>query len=237
MTRLYFHLLLSAGLLYLASCQEPNITAECQSALDACENDLECQNRLAPLMAACSTNTCQPQCRNAVLNVYQNKLGRTLLRSDASCIPGRGELKTCHFLPTAPVVHCSLAKLACEADLQCNSKWGVFVSECEAESARGECSPRCYGLLAEAVLTPYGQAFDGCSCTEREDQLCTHLKDNILGACSKPTPPPPAPGDNSITSAPGDNNGDISSSSSEHILLPSMLLCGLLAAQLLLSII
>ncbi|VDL83613.1 unnamed protein product [Nippostrongylus brasiliensis] len=52
MTRLYFHLLLSAGLLYLASCQEPNITAECQSALDACENDLECQNRLAPLMAA-----------------------------------------------------------------------------------------------------------------------------------------------------------------------------------------
>ncbi|VDL75521.1 unnamed protein product [Nippostrongylus brasiliensis] len=181
-----------------------------------------------------STNTCQPQCRNAVLNVYQNKLGRTLLRSDASCIPGREELKTCHFLPSAPVVHCSLAKLACEADLQvimvdidcvmcspsifsaavfpiteCNSKWGVFVSECEAESARGECSPRCYGLLAEAVLTPYGQ----------------------------PTPPPPAPGDNSITSAPGDNNGDISSSSSEHILLPSMLLCGLLAAQLLLSII
>ncbi|VDM67192.1 unnamed protein product [Strongylus vulgaris] len=65
-----------------------------------------------------TTGTCQPQCRNAVLNVYQNKLGRTLLKSDASCIPGREELKTCHFLPMAPIVHCSLAKLACEADLQ-----------------------------------------------------------------------------------------------------------------------
>ncbi|EPB73359.1 hypothetical protein ANCCEY_07519 [Ancylostoma ceylanicum] len=65
-----------------------------------------------------TTGTCQPQCRNAVLNVYQNKLGRTLLKSDASCIPGREELKLCHFLPMAPIVHCSLAKLACEADLQ-----------------------------------------------------------------------------------------------------------------------
>ncbi|VDP49327.1 unnamed protein product [Heligmosomoides polygyrus] len=65
-----------------------------------------------------TTNTCQPQCRNAVLNVYQNKLGRTLLRSDATCIPGREELRHCNFLPTASVVHCSLAKLACEADLQ-----------------------------------------------------------------------------------------------------------------------
>ncbi|VDP03527.1 unnamed protein product [Heligmosomoides polygyrus] len=54
MTRHYFHLLLSTVLLYLASGQDPNATAECQSALEACENDLECSNRLAPLMAACS---------------------------------------------------------------------------------------------------------------------------------------------------------------------------------------
>ncbi|VDM53778.1 unnamed protein product [Angiostrongylus costaricensis] len=65
-----------------------------------------------------TTNTCQPQCRNAVLNLYQNKLGRILLRSDTSCLPGREELRTCHFLPTASTVHCSLVKLACEADLQ-----------------------------------------------------------------------------------------------------------------------
>lgn len=183
-----------------------------------------------------TTNTCQPQCRNAVLNVYQNKLGRTLLRSDATCIPGREELRHCNFLPTASVVHCSLAKLACEADLQCNSKWGVFVSECEAESARGECSARCHGLLAETLATPHGQTFASCTCTEREDQLCVHLKDTILNACTKPTPPPPSPGDNSITSSPDDFSVDISSSSSPlQIVFPSVLLCALLAARLFLE--
>ncbi|VDO52549.1 unnamed protein product [Haemonchus placei] len=87
----------------------------------------------------------------------RTEIGQPIGKSDASCIPGREELKQCHFLPAAPLVHCSLAKLACEADLQCNSKWGVFISECEAESARGECSERCYGLLAETVATPHGQ--------------------------------------------------------------------------------
>uniref|UniRef100_A0A7I4Y1N8 Growth arrest-specific 1a n=1 Tax=Haemonchus contortus TaxID=6289 RepID=A0A7I4Y1N8_HAECO len=237
MILLHLHPLFLCGLLYLTAAQEPNATAECKSALEACENDLECSNRLAPLMAACTTNTCQPQCRNAVLNVYQNKLGRTLLRSDASCIPGREELKQCHFLPAAPLVHCSLAKLACEADLQCNSKWGVFISECEAESARGECSERCYGLLAETVATPHGQAFESCTCTEREDQLCIHLKDNILDACNKPTPSPPAPGDNSITSLPTDfsshGHGHVSSTT---ISSPCLLLCAMFLIQLFYSV-
>ncbi|KAE9414754.1 hypothetical protein Angca_006911, partial [Angiostrongylus cantonensis] len=203
-----YSILLQYGLLRFVASQEPNITSACQSALDACENDLECSNRLTPLMAACTTNTCQPQCRNAVLNLYQNKLGRILLRSDTSCLPGREELRTCHFLPTASIVHCSLVKLACEADLQCNSQWGVFISECEAESARGECSARCYGLLAATKSTPYGQAFGSCTCTEREDQLCIHLRDNILNACRRsfqPTPSSPAPGDNSITTMPDGN--------------------------------
>ncbi|KAL6736417.1 hypothetical protein Aduo_006772 [Ancylostoma duodenale] len=232
MVRLYSSLLLY-GLLYSVVGQEPNVTEECQTAMSACENDLKCSNRLAPLMAACTTGTCQPQCRNAVLNVYQNKLGRTLLKSDASCIPGREELKLCHFLPMAPIVHCSLAKLACEADLQCNSQWGVFVSECEAETARGECSTRCHGLLAAAMATPHGQALESCTCTEREDQLCTHLRDNILGACTKPTPPPPSPSDNSVTSPPVTSpENEVEPTASAEIIFPSLLLCTLLAIRL-----
>lgn len=63
------------------------------------------------------TNTCQPQCRNAALNLYQNRLGRALLRTDVSCIPGRYELEYCHLLPNKTPLYCNLAKLACEADL------------------------------------------------------------------------------------------------------------------------
>ncbi|CAJ0605066.1 unnamed protein product [Cylicocyclus nassatus] len=229
----WYSTLLLYGLLYLGAGQEPNVTAECKAALEACEEDLECSNRLSPLMAACTTGTCQPQCRNAVLNVYQDKHGRTLLKTDASCIPGREELKTCHFLPMAPIVHCSLAKLACEADLQCNSQWGVFVSECEAETSRGECSERCRGLLTATMATPHGQAFETCTCTEREDQLCINLRDNILGACVKPTPPPPSPSDNSITQSPTSvTDNEVEPTASAQILFPSVLLCALLAIRL-----
>ncbi|KJH51320.1 GDNF/GAS1 domain protein [Dictyocaulus viviparus] len=178
-----------------------------------------------------TTNTCQPQCRSAVLNVYQNKLGRSLLRSDVSCIPSREELRKCHFLPEAPIVHCSLAKLACEANLQCNAQWGAFVSECEAESARGECSARCHGLLVATKATPQGQALDSCTCTEREDQLCIHLRDNILGSCSKPTPPPPSPGDNSITMP---SNEDVPASAGTTLTL--FLLCIPFFLQILLAL-
>ncbi|KAK6019640.1 GDNF/GAS1 domain protein [Ostertagia ostertagi] len=132
-----------------------------------------------------------------------------------------------------PKLHCPFAvcENGCEVIFQCNSKWGVFVSECEAESARGECSARCYGLLAETMATPHGQAFESCTCTEREDQLCIHLRNNILDACSKPTPPPPAPGDNSVTLSPIDSIGD-GQTSSAQIFFPSLLLCALLTIRL-----
>ncbi|KAK6739321.1 hypothetical protein RB195_021015 [Necator americanus] len=146
-----------------------------------------------------------------------------LLKSDASCIPGREELKTCHFLPMASVVHCSLAKLACEADLQCNSRWGVFVSECEVETTGGACSQRCNGLLAAATATPQGQSLKTCTCTEREDQLCIHLRENILGACTTSTLSSISPSNNSVTSFPRTENG-AEPSASEEITFSSLLL-------------
>ncbi|KAF1764359.1 hypothetical protein GCK72_004306 [Caenorhabditis remanei] len=203
-------------LLTTALCWAQDASEACTKALTDCENDLECQNRLAPLMAACSTGTCQPQCRSAVLNVYQNKLGRILLRSDATCIPGRDELRTCNFLPAEPTVHCSLGKLACEGDLQCNSKFGVFMSECEADAARGACSEKCKTLLNQTIETSVGSIFSNCTCTARDDQLCTNLKDNLLGVCLKNTPGGVtlSPSDNSITDAPGGN--DLADSSVSH---------------------
>ncbi|CAI4221495.1 unnamed protein product [Auanema sp. JU1783] len=212
-------------------------TEACKAALEACENDLECSNRLTPLVAACSTSTCQPQCRNAVLNVYQNKLGRNLLRSDASCIHGREELRTCNFLPTGDQVHCSLAKLACEADLQCNSKWGIFFSECEAETGRGECSPKCAGFLREATSTPHGQAFINCTCTDREDQLCHNLKNNVLNVCNKPTAPSTSVDNNSVIENSNDSMEPSAASTSWpfHIILPTIMMYFLLSASLFLN--
>uniref|UniRef100_A0A8R1IEY0 GDNF/GAS1 domain-containing protein n=1 Tax=Caenorhabditis japonica TaxID=281687 RepID=A0A8R1IEY0_CAEJA len=187
---------------------QENPSEACAKALTDCENDLECQNRLAPMMAACTTGTCQPQCRSAVLNVYQNKLGRILLRSDATCIPGRDELRTCNFLPAESTVHCSLGKLACEGDLQCNSKFGVFMSECEADAAKGACNEKCKTLLKQTIETSVGSVFSNCTCTARDDQLCTNLKDNLLGVCLKNAPGSAtlSPSDNSITDAPAGND-------------------------------
>ncbi|CAL2031893.1 unnamed protein product [Caenorhabditis brenneri] len=210
MRRILVSLLITVSLCFAQDASEA-----CTKALTDCENDLECQNRLAPLMAACSTGTCQPQCRSAVLNVYQNKLGRILLRSDATCIPGRDELRTCNFLPAESTVHCSLGKLACEGDLQCNSKFGVFMSECEADAARGACSEKCKTLLNQTIETSVGSIFSNCTCTARDDQLCTNLKDNLLGVCLKNTPGVTlSPSDNSITDAPGGN--DLADSSVSH---------------------
>lgn len=63
------------------------------------------------------TNTCQPQCRESAMNLFQNREGRQLLRSDATCVPGRYELEKCGFLPNKTPKHCSFAKLICESDL------------------------------------------------------------------------------------------------------------------------
>ncbi|VBB31143.1 unnamed protein product [Acanthocheilonema viteae] len=129
------------------------------------------------------TNTCQPQCRNAVLNLYQNRLGRSLLRTDISCIPGRYELELCNLIPKKLPVYCNLAKLACEADLMCNSRYSVFTSECESEAAHGDCNARCRELLNDTLKTQQGAAFIDCTCTDKDDKLCQHLKDVILKSC------------------------------------------------------
>ncbi|VDN06081.1 unnamed protein product [Thelazia callipaeda] len=131
----------------------------------------------------CVTNTCQPQCRNAVLNLFQNRLGRALLRTDISCIPGRYELELCNLVPNKSPVYCNLAKLACEADLLCSSRYGIFVSECELEATHGECSPRCHDLMKDTLKTSQGAAYNNCTCTDKDDKLCYHLKDIILRSC------------------------------------------------------
>lgn len=129
------------------------------------------------------TNTCQPQCRNSVLNLYQNRLGRALLRTDVSCIPGRYELELCHLIPNREPIYCNLAKLACEADLMCSSRYGIFASECEVEATHGDCNVRCRELMNDILTTRQGSAFLNCTCTDKEDQLCLHLRDVLLQSC------------------------------------------------------
>ncbi|CEF59259.1 GDNF/GAS1 domain-containing protein [Strongyloides ratti] len=161
----------------------PIHSEECITANNNCENNTECIHRLAVLQSACTTNTCQPQCRLAALNLYQNNLGRLLLRTDASCLPGKDELEKCGFLPNLEEKHCSLQKLVCETDMRCNAKWELFVSECESESTTGNCSPKCQQLLNGTLTTKTGSGFSLCTCTDKEDQLCEHLRDNVIGKC------------------------------------------------------
>ncbi|KAK6103391.1 GDNF/GAS1 domain family protein [Brugia pahangi] len=163
--------------------QSPSYSAECQQASTACEENTDCVHRLAVLQSTCVTNTCQPQCRNAVLNLYQNRLGRSLLRTDISCIPGRYELELCNLVPKKLPIYCNLAKLACEADLMCSSRYGIFTSECESEASHGDCSLRCRELLNDTLKTQHGAAFIDCTCTDKDDKLCQHLKDVTLKSC------------------------------------------------------
>ncbi|KAM3715696.1 Growth arrest-specific protein [Dirofilaria immitis] len=186
MQQLFLFLLLTKT----TGAQSPNYSVECQRASAACEENTDCVHRLAVLQSTCVTNTCQPQCRNAVLNLYQNRLGRSLLRTDISCIPSRYELELCNLIPHKLPVYCNLAKLACEADLMCSSRFGMFTSECERETIHDDCSPRCRELLNDTLKTQQGSAFIDCTCTDKDDKLCQHLKDVILKSCmtnSKPT--------------------------------------------------
>ncbi|CAD5214124.1 unnamed protein product [Bursaphelenchus xylophilus] len=175
--------------------QPPQHSEECLKASKQCEENTDCIHRLAVLQSACVTNTCQPQCRESALNLYQNREGRQLLRTDASCVPGRYELEKCGLLPTRSPKHCSMAKLVCETDLQCNAKWEVFISECEGETNQGRCSEQCRQHLNATLSTANGADLKTCTCTDKEDQRCLQLKDITLRTCleadkPKPTPPP-----------------------------------------------
>lgn len=170
-------------IILLARAQPPFQSPECKKAQADCEDATDCVHRLAVLQSACVTNTCQPQCRDAALNLYQNREGRALLRTDASCVPGRYELEKCGLLPNKSPKHCSLAKLICETDLQCNAKWEVFVSECEADTNEMRCPDKCHRHLNSTLETPNGAAFVTCTCTDKEDGRCTQLRDLTLHSC------------------------------------------------------
>ncbi|KAL3090908.1 hypothetical protein niasHS_007283 [Heterodera schachtii] len=178
----------------LSYAQPPVQSAECKKAASDCESATDCVHRLAVLQSACVTNTCQPQCREAALNLYQNREGRALLRTDASCVPGRYELEKCGFLPNKSPKHCSFAKLICETDLQCNSKWEVFVSECEADTNElGHCPEKCRRHLNATLNTQHGAAFATCTCTDKEDGRCTQLRELTLLPCLLPEHEVPLP--------------------------------------------
>jgi len=197
----------------------PQPSEECLKASRKCEGDTDCIHRLAVLQSACVTNTCQPQCREAALNLYQNRDGRQLLRTDATCVPGRYELEKCGFLPNKSPKHCSFAKLICETDLQCNAKWEVFISECEAETNEGRCPDKCKKQLNATLSTSFGGALADCTCTDKEDNRCIQLREISLRSClsnqpsDKNTLPLPRPGhsdtmDRPTTSHEEDNTGD-----------------------------
>ncbi|KAI6178967.1 GDNF/GAS1 domain-containing protein [Aphelenchoides besseyi] len=191
-----FCLLATTLFAFWANCaagQPPAPTEECLKANKQCEENTDCIHRLAVLQSACVTNTCQPQCRESALNLYQNREGRQLLRTDASCIPGRYELEKCGLLPLRAPKHCQLAKLICETDLQCNAKWEVFISECEAETSQGRCSPQCRLHLNNTLATYHGAGLQGCTCTDKDDSRCVQLRDFTLRTCLQPDSPLPTP--------------------------------------------
>ncbi|KHJ81596.1 hypothetical protein OESDEN_18717 [Oesophagostomum dentatum] len=83
------------------------------------------------------------------------------------------------------------------------------------------------------MATPHGEALESCTCTEREDQLCIHLRDNILRVCDKEPTSPSAPDDNSITLAtPTETHTGVVTTDSAEVIFPSLLLCALLAIRL-----
>ncbi|CAJ0585709.1 unnamed protein product, partial [Mesorhabditis spiculigera] len=232
---LRYTLALATALLAPVFAQE-EASESCKAAMQACEDDLDCNNLLGPLASACSTLTCQPQCRAAVMNLYQNKLGRVLLKTDGSCVHGRDELRQCNFMPNGKVVHCGIAKLACEGDMQCQSKLQVYMSECEAETARGECSGKCQGFLKQLTSVPHGKLFETCTCTEKEDQLCRKMRDEVLQPCVNPKPTPGPEASTRAPTRPVPARAKPDEPSSAPFVLPSLLLAALLVYRALSAI-
>ncbi|KAI1715207.1 growth arrest-specific protein 1 like protein [Ditylenchus destructor] len=181
--------------------QPPQPTEECMKASQKCENDTDCIHRLAVLQSACVTNTCQPQCREAALNLYQNRDGRQLLRTDATCVPGRYELEKCGF-PTKQIPETLQFRQTYVRDgpaVQCQ------MGSCEAETNEGRCPEKCKRQLNATLATPLGGALADCTCTDKEDNRCIQLREISLRSCLSPSSlgpplgmPLPRPGQGNI---------------------------------------
>ncbi|VDN88619.1 unnamed protein product [Brugia pahangi] len=77
----------------------------------------------------------------------------------------------------------STANCSCPEQILCSSRYGIFTSECESEASHGDCSLRCRELLNDTLKTQHGAAFIDCTCTDKDDKLCQHLKDVTLKSC------------------------------------------------------
>uniref|UniRef100_A0A158R554 GDNF domain-containing protein n=1 Tax=Syphacia muris TaxID=451379 RepID=A0A158R554_9BILA len=214
-------LLLLIGSFIIRTKQE--LSEECLAANAACEKDVECIYRLAFVQSACTTNRCQPQCRTSVANLYNNRLGRALLRTDLSCLPARHELEICNLMPNKTPLHCNLARLACESDLQCSSKWEVYFSECEAEAVNHDCSERCRRRLQETLSTQQGAVLGNCTCAESEDELCLKLRRSILEPCLTVTQAPKSRVDNSVAESSPSQEEHMDNASKSPCVLPQAL--------------
>uniref|UniRef100_A0A915DT28 Uncharacterized protein n=1 Tax=Ditylenchus dipsaci TaxID=166011 RepID=A0A915DT28_9BILA len=143
----------------------PQHTDECLKAICLCD-----QHMPTPVQRSC-------------FEPVPEQRWQTIAEDRCLLCPGRYELEKCGFLPNKTPKHCSFAKLICETDLQCNAKWEVFISECEAETNEGRCPDKCSKQLNATLATNFGGALADCTCTDKEDSRCIQLREVALRSC------------------------------------------------------
>lgn len=130
---------------------------------------------------------CKPQCKMAILRLYESEYGRRLLHSDLSCVDAiKTELIDCMLSPEAETVHCTLARQICHAATECHQMLDVYETQCESKLLNmHKCPKICVNYLVSVFKTEGGKKLSSCKCWMDEDALCQHRKSHVLDPCNE----------------------------------------------------
>lgn len=161
---------------------------DCESNKVKCHNDTDCYHRLFYVHSTCILGgACKPQCKTAILRLYESEYGRKLLHSDLNCVSAvKSELFDCDLSPEAETVHCTLARQICHADVECHESLEIYESQCESKLLNThKCPKLCVNYLASVYKTAEGRKVSSCQCWPDEDALCQHRKSHALDPCNE----------------------------------------------------
>lgn len=162
----------------------PTPSSQCSDAKTACENDTDCYHRLFYSHTTCVTGACKPQCKTAILRLYETKHGRLLLHSDFTCLGIiLNSVVNCQLDPRSPILHCTLAKLMCELDDACSRQFDEVESNCEKKLDLLDCAPECAKSLSALFNQSIGRNLVNCTCWNDDDVLCHRMKETTIDSC------------------------------------------------------
>lgn len=165
------------------------LTEECEPSKVACLNDTDCYHRLFYVQSTCVLGgACKPECKTAILRLYDNKFGRNLLHTDLSCVVDsvKTELQDCDLSPEGETVHCTLARQMCHATDECHTNLELYEIQCESQLTNtGKCPKPCAEYLLSVFRTAEGKKLSACQCWANEDALCQHRKSQVFDPCAE----------------------------------------------------